>query len=803
MFEPITITYSVVNVTSVVLSTAKELSTLRDKYQNAANTITAICAESSSISASLSQIQGLLLRDAANLESHFHNRPELRETFDTALTGCTVVYACLEEEIQRLTAGARDAEAVTWKVRCRFIWREDTMRDLLSQLRGQQMALNLLIQMLQLESLTELKQLMRDNNAMISKVAQRSKSIRETNPRIGVRVSSVFTRDRDSVMDNASTIDQTEFEFDDTIVNSRAYRRALAAAQQRPSNGRSVTEPAPENVPDLENLEIDTIKNFEKNGEETIEAALEDKSSSGEKELEEVPTPTEASPGVNALESPGLHERKGSEGGISLASSESSSRREVNPESPNMPPMESPRSNTPRIQRKPLPFGRHVLMPSPSLSTLSSTTTAGAGPQEVKDYSDSVSRVSTATTVTPSIFSTGSNPATNSSISLPDTIDSASEPDDDDAETLIERVCSSGTDSQTSKSSGNVETSNPELVSIQQQLTMSETSYINKLNILRTFIEEPVSRRWPEAWSQFEALKQTETIRQCSTTYLLEPLKKSPASSQSLLKAFTRWSKQAGPIYHTYFQQYPRTASAIRACSETDPTFGKFISTFSSTHSLDDLLRQPLRRLDHYHQTWARILQASGPGPAPGIQDFSDRLSELKAACDADLAGAQHAASLKELHRHISAVAPAHGETLDFLGRGRRLVRQDARLACRANAKGPWRPVRAVLLDNYLFFGRWDKAAARGGGDAQAGREMWYSKKIKGAGEKAGAYLEKCSISGAPRKPSKASVLDDLPRGSELFPFFVQTEDVVHLLAAPTENERREWMAAVMAAQSG
>ncbi|GME48290.1 Ankyrin repeat protein [Neofusicoccum parvum] len=665
MFEPITITYSVVNVTSVVLSTAKELSTLRDKYQNAANTITAICAESSSISASLSQIQGLLLRDAANLESHFHNRPELRETFDTALTGCTVVYACLEEEIQRLTAGARDAEAVTWKVRCRFIWREDTMRDLLSQLRGQQMALNLLIQMLQLESLTELKQLMRDNNAMISRVAQRSKSIRETNPRIGVRVSSVFTRDRDSVMDNASTIDQTEFEFDDTIVNSRAYRRALAAAQQRPSNGRSVTEPAPDNVPDLENLEIDTIKNFEKNGEETIEAALEDKS--------------------------------------------------------------------------------------------------------------------------------------------------GSEPDDDDAETLIERVCSSGTDSQTSKSSGNVETSNPELVSIQQQLTMSETSYINKLNILRTFIEEPVSRRWPEAWSQFEALKQTETIRQCSTTHLLEPLKKSPASSQSLLKAFTRWSKQAGPIYHTYFQQYPRTASAIRACSETDPTFGKFISTFSSTHSLDDLLRQPLRRLDHYHQTWARILQASSPGPAPGIQDFSDRLSELKAACDADLAGAQHAASLKELHRHISAVAPAHGETLDFLGRGRRLVRQDARLACRANAKGPWRPVRAVLLDNYLFFGRWDKAAARGGGDAQAGREMWYSKKIKGAGEKAGVYLEKpipvrdiqCSISGAPRKPSKASVLDDLPRGSELFPFFVQTEDVVHLLAAPTENERREWMAAVMAAQSG
>lgn len=60
-----------------------------------------------------------------------------------------------------------------------------------------------------------------------------------------------------------------------------------------------------------------------------------------------------------------------------------------------------------------------------------------------------------------------------------------------------------------------------------------------------------------------------------------------------------------------------------------------------------------------------------------------------------------------------------------------------------------------------------------------------------------------CSISGAPRKPGKASVLDGFPRGTELWAFFVQTEEVVHLLAATTEAERREWMMALQQAGLG
>ncbi|KAF4546047.1 Ankyrin repeat protein [Lasiodiplodia theobromae] len=831
MVDPITITYSVVNITSCVLTTAKSLSDLRDKYNNAHNTINAICTESSVISASLAQIQSLLLRDGASndLDSHFANRPELRDTFDNALSGCTIVYACLEEEIQRLAAGARDADTniMTWKVRCRFIWREDTMRDLLSQLRGQQMALNLLIQMLQLQSLQELKQLVRDSNQKISQVAQRSRSLRETHPRI--RVSSVFSRDRDSVLGrtpsvSASTIDQTEFEFDDAVVNSKAYRRALAAAQKRPATGRTVSEPVPDTVsdtvPDVETLKLESIKQeIEEDQDSEDEADI-----SKDKDIEKGFSTTATELKENTVQ-PDIPDRKGSMGTISSEPSIPTERKPSKDMTPPgsagippgkpwnipTPPWESPRTNLPRVQRKPLPSGRHILMPSASMSTLATLSTAS------EDNTDTISRVSTTTTAAPSIFSTGSNPATNSTISLPNTIDSASEPDDDDddANTLVESLCSPSTTSfQTT-------TPNPELDSIHQHLLTTETFFLNKLTILHTFIEEPLTRRWPAIWTALLALHQTALIRHASTQHLVEPLKRAKAAGTPtphlLLKSLRRFLKAASPAYTAYFAQHPDTASALRARCEPgndayDPAFAAFVETFGRTHSLDDLLRQPLRRLDAYVQLAARLRKAITVSSSNGDDDaagaaavaaaaaIEEQLQHLHASCTHAHRAALHVADLHELHRRLGG-QPALLEQLDFLADGRRVVRMGP-LAGRVGGKGPWKPVTGVVMDNYVFFGRWERASGVAPG-VTAGK--------KGFKVDVGAWVEKpipsrgveCSISGSLRKPAKAGVMDDLPRGTELYPFFVQNEGVVHLLAASTEGERREWMGALESVRSG
>lgn len=43
-------------------------------------------------------------------------------------------------------------------------------------------------------------------------------------------------------------------------------------------------------------------------------------------------------------------------------------------------------------------------------------------------------------------------------------------------------------------------------------------------------------------------------------------------------------------------------------------------------------------------------------------------------------------------------------------------------------------------------------------------------------------------------QPVKASLLDDVPRGSELFPFVVKSASIEHTLSTTTLEERDEWL---------
>ncbi|OCK79667.1 hypothetical protein K432DRAFT_405366 [Lepidopterella palustris CBS 459.81] len=236
--DPISITASVVGVTAACLKAAKTLQGLRCKYLEASTTIAAICSESTLISASLSQIQALLLRNPNDLSGHLQSRPELAATFDTTLTGCTVVFACLEEEIKRLDVAACIQEGRdTWRQMAKVAWKADAMKELLQSIRGQQSAITLLIQMLQMESLSDIHRLLKDNTAVLDGVAERTQSLRSLNPRVSVNIpDSMFPfRDNESgdFKDNTSTIGGTEFEFDDLVIDSRAYRRAMGAARKR------------------------------------------------------------------------------------------------------------------------------------------------------------------------------------------------------------------------------------------------------------------------------------------------------------------------------------------------------------------------------------------------------------------------------------------------------------------------------------------------------------------------------------------------------------------------------------------
>jgi hypothetical protein len=142
--DPISITASVLGITSRCLSTAKTLYCLREKFKNSQMTISAIYSECTIISASLGHIQSLVLTNPEILRSNLQSRPELESVLDIALTGCVLVFSVLDDEVQTLNRGVG-----SMGTRVAHLWKEGTMSDLLTQIRGQQTALSLLIQALQ------------------------------------------------------------------------------------------------------------------------------------------------------------------------------------------------------------------------------------------------------------------------------------------------------------------------------------------------------------------------------------------------------------------------------------------------------------------------------------------------------------------------------------------------------------------------------------------------------------------------------------------------------------------------------
>ena len=275
-------------------------------------TVVSICSESTVVGASLSQIQGLLIQ-RQDLAEAWKTRTDVAMALDTALTGCMVLYSCLEREIQRITASTSSSGRLNWRVAIRTVWNESKLQELLTALRGQQTAISLLIQLLQMysyihyllvilidkpyrDTLTDIRQMLDRNQGAIGVSKNATQSLRNANPGVHAPASIYDTMDRDDqtiTRDDASFMapSEIEFEFDDMIINSQVYRRMIGHARARmelnsdtvgdlidlsePLPGLSVSQDAgllPEVLQDLQDLTLQegaTRKNTQDTVQET------------------------------------------------------------------------------------------------------------------------------------------------------------------------------------------------------------------------------------------------------------------------------------------------------------------------------------------------------------------------------------------------------------------------------------------------------------------------------------------------------------------------------------------------------
>jgi hypothetical protein len=128
--------------------TGKAIYDLSCKYKDAPRNMISISSEMTVVSASLSHIQTLIL-SKEDSESLLRSRPEIATTLDTALTGCMVLFSCLDEQIKNVTKHTRRVTTFSWKGKIKVAWKHDTFQELLDGIRGQQVAISTLIQLLQ------------------------------------------------------------------------------------------------------------------------------------------------------------------------------------------------------------------------------------------------------------------------------------------------------------------------------------------------------------------------------------------------------------------------------------------------------------------------------------------------------------------------------------------------------------------------------------------------------------------------------------------------------------------------------
>ncbi|KAH7087829.1 hypothetical protein FB567DRAFT_355180 [Paraphoma chrysanthemicola] len=808
--EPVSALFGVMAALPQCIQSAKELYDLRSRYKDASILITAIYSESMVIAASLSQVQNLLQHDA------LQSKPQLLETFDRALTGCRVVYGCLEEEVRDLVAKA-DADELKFKDRAKFLWKEDTFKELLTQIRGQQSALSLLIQGLQMESIADIRKLIEENSATLDKVVKRSKTLRQSHPRVTVP-ESLFNHEVavEDAAEAESIIKSTEFTFDDEVINSRAYRRAMALYTS--TSETKATEVAEEEVGQDEPPAYDAsrgvatldekpvaIKGHDdgvperatwlKLNKETKEPAEHPEAATNERDVFEsiendllpyMPRITSTAPHLSSLRTTVVH-----------SSTDLHSSREPRP------PIRSPSEDNALhlSEHAPPHLSEHAppLPPRrPSGQQLHSYSCAAPVRSSSLDDSIESSQV-------PSVLSKVSTSSSYTSLeqSSPNTFVSRKplrKPlplRHQVSQDVLSTVYGSGQITGSPVAVPSLK--NVRMHDIWMSLIIAEQKCIDRLIKFRKMFYDNVLQHWPLLEKHLEAIPICEQLAQLNKELLLQPFEEQAAECEDATCDALKFEVYTGKIqklYREYCQRMPHARSSLRTTQSVDPKFDPFVNTVGLSiawfgKSWEHYLELPITQLDIYAETMQSLLELAETLPEPAAVKETTRLKRalqalqwLRTMVSATLEDAQSREAIQNLEKRIHTLDSNIFSQLRLLDSARR-VRHQGSMAIKLKGQGPWHPVHVMLLDNYLLWGK-------------------VKSQKKGKGQKivvldAPIAVPDLDISSScdHHQFQKATMFDEIPRGSMVYTITIGSrskDSKPHVLGAFGVQELEAWL---------
>ncbi|KAL9613567.1 MAG: hypothetical protein Q9167_001900 [Letrouitia subvulpina] len=221
-------------IAATITGTIKDLSELRGQYADANLRIRLLIRELSTIKASLSQIN-----DWTHILEEERKQADLVEALKVSLEGVELAMAALAEAVSALVQNASPSRDVNmgFRAKTRYAWNESQMKEHENRLRAQVSALQLLLQAVQCSSKPEQTEFLQTprSRQIIQKVVDDTTTLRVS---MGTASSSAGPPTIASHED--STIDGKTFDWDDEIVNSATYRRALKHNTSKRRPGPSV-----------------------------------------------------------------------------------------------------------------------------------------------------------------------------------------------------------------------------------------------------------------------------------------------------------------------------------------------------------------------------------------------------------------------------------------------------------------------------------------------------------------------------------------------------------------------------------
>ncbi len=143
--DPLSIVASASALVFASVKVVKGLSDIRERYKAAAAMIASISSECMILHIALSQIQKLAL--IGSFFDRLSSQLDLEDSLELALLSCTQTFSALEEEIRELSPKGEQRD--DHFLRLKYLWNEETMREILMQLRSQQNALSVLLTAIQ------------------------------------------------------------------------------------------------------------------------------------------------------------------------------------------------------------------------------------------------------------------------------------------------------------------------------------------------------------------------------------------------------------------------------------------------------------------------------------------------------------------------------------------------------------------------------------------------------------------------------------------------------------------------------